>query len=204
MLNNIYIKPIIALLTFILIFACSKDEDPEPANEEEVITLVTLEVTKVGSSSPIKYNFEVEGHDHGDEDHEEEDDDDHDDHDGEHTEIELEANSTYNVSMFIYNDTDPNNIENVTLEIIEEKDEHQIFYAITDELSGFSIASASDDTKDSNGDPLFIKTTWTTTGETSGDVVGYLIHEPTSKTGSTRNDFGGATDFEIEFEVHVE
>ena len=126
MLNNIYIKPIIALLTFILIFACSKDEDPEPANEEEVITLVTLEVTKVGSSSPIKYNFEVEGHDHGDEDHEEEDDDDHDDHDGEHTEIELEANSTYNVSMFIYNDTDPNNIENVTLEIIEEKDEHQI------------------------------------------------------------------------------
>ena len=204
MLNNIYIKPIIALLTFILIFACSKDEDPKPANEEEVITLVTLEVTKVGSSSPIKYNFEVEGHDHGDEDHEEEDDDDHDDHDGEHTEIELEANSTYNVSMFIYNDTDPNNIENITLEIIEEKDEHQIFYAITDELSGFSIASASDDTKDSNGDPLFIKTTWTTTGETSGDVVGYLIHEPTSKTGSTRNDFGGATDFEIEFEVHVE
>ena len=204
MSNNIYIKPIIALLTFILIFACSKDEDPKPANEEEVITLVTLEVTRVGSSSPIKYNFEVEGHDHGDEDHEEEDDDDHDDHDGEHTEIELEANSTYNVSMFIYNDTDPNNIENITLEIIEEKDEHQIFYAITDELSGFSIASASDDTKDSNGDPLFIKTTWTTTGETSGDVVGYLIHEPTSKTGSTRNDFGGATDFEIEFEVHVE
>ena len=204
MSNNIYIKPIIALLTFILIFACSKDEDPKPANEEEVITLVTLEVTKVGSSSPIKYNFEVEGHDHGDEDHEEEDDDDHDDHDGEHTEIELEANSTYNVSMFIYNDSDPNNIENITLEIIEEKDEHHIFYAITDELSGFSIASASDDTKDSNGDPLFIKTTWTTTGETSGDVVGYLIHEPTSKTGSTRNDFGGATDFEIEFEVHVE
>ena len=52
--------------------------------------------------------------------------------------------------------------------------------------------------------PIFQKTTWTTTGETSGDVVGYLIHEPTSKTGSTRNDFGGATDFEIEFEVHVE
>ena len=79
-----------------------------------------------------------------------------------------------------------------------------VFYAITDELSGFSIASASNDTNDSDGNPLFIKTTWTTTGETSGDVVGYLIHEPTSKTGSTRNDFGGATDFEIEFEVHVE
>jgi len=203
MLNNIFIKPIIALFTFILIFACSKDEDPEPANEEETISLVTLEVTKVGSSETIKYNFEVEGHDHDDHG-EEDDDDDHDDHDGEHTEIELEANSSYNVSIFVYNDTDPNNIENITLEIIEEKDEHQIFYAITDELSGFSIASASDDTLDSNGKPLYIKTTWTTTGETSGDVVAYLIHEPTSKTGSTRTDFGGATDFEIDFEVHVE
>jgi hypothetical protein len=201
MLKYIYIKPIITLILFVFIFSCSKDEDPEPASEEELITLVTLEVTKVGSSTPIKYNFEVEGHDHGEEDHEEEDD--HDDHDGEHTEIELEANSSYNVSMFIYNDTDPNNIENITLEIIEEKDEHQVFYAITDELSGFSIVSSSDDNKDSSGKPLFIKTTWTTTGETSGDVVGYLIHEPTSKTGSTRNDFGGATDFEIEFEVHV-
>ena len=57
--------------------------------------------------------------------------------------------------MFIYNDTDPNNVEDITLEVIEEKDEHQIFYAITDELSGFSIKSASDDTLDSSGRPLF-------------------------------------------------
>ena len=175
-------------------------------HEEEVITLVILEVTKVGSLETMKYNFEVEGHDHGEEDHEEEEEegDDHDDHDGEHLEIELEANSSYNVSMMIYNDTDPDNIEDLTPEIIEEADEHQIFYAITDELSGFSISSASNDPVDSDGYPIFQKTTWTTTGETSGDVVGYLIHEPTSKTGSTRNDFGGATDFEIEFEVHVE
>ena len=201
MLKNIFIKPSIALFLFILVFSCSKDEDPEPANEEEVISLVTLEVTKVGSSETITYNFEVEGHAHDDDD--DDDDDDHDGH-GEHTEIELEPNSSYNVSMLIYNDTDPNNIENVTLEVIEEADEHQVYYAITDELSGFSIASASNDNRDSDGNPLFLKTTWTTTGETSGDVVGYLIHEPTLKTGSTRNDFGGATDFEIEFEVHVE
>ncbi len=74
MFKNLHTKPITALFLFILIFACSKDEDPVPANEEEVITLVTLEVSKVGSSEIIKYNFEVEGHDH--DDHEEEKDDD--------------------------------------------------------------------------------------------------------------------------------
>ena len=205
MLKNLYIKPIIALCLFVLIFACSKD-DPNPIHEEEVITRVTLEVSKVGSSNPTTYTFEVEGHDH---DHDDHDDDDHDDedgdeHEGEHTEIELEANSSYNVSISFYNDSDPDNVENITSEIIEEKDEHQIFYEITDELSGFSIASASNDTNDSNGNPLFIKSTWTTTGETSGEVVGYLIHSPTSKTGNTRTDFGGSTDVEIEFEVHVE
>ena len=202
MLKNLYIKPIIALCLLVLIFACSKD-DPDPVHEEEVITKVTLEVSIEGSSNPTTYTFEVEGHDHDheEEDHDEEDDDDHE---GDHIEIELEANSTYNVSISFYNDSDPDNVENITSEIIEEKDEHQIFYEITDELSGFSIASASNDTLDSNGNPLFIKSTWTTTEETSGEVVGYLIHEPTSKTGNTRTDFGGATDVEIEFEVHIE
>jgi hypothetical protein len=202
MSKNIYIKPIIAFCLFILIFACSKD-DPDPVNEEEVITKVTIEITKVGSSNPMTYNFEVEGHDHDNEE-EEEDHDDDDEHEGEHTEIELEANSSYNVSISFYNDSDPADIENITSEVIEEADEHQILYEITDELSGFSIASASNDTVDSNGSPLFQKTTWTTTGETSGEVIGYLIHEPTSKTGNTRTDFGGSTDVEIEFEVHVE
>lgn len=202
MSKNIYIKPIIALCLLILIFACSKD-DPDTVNEEEVITKVTIEITKVGSSNPMTYNFEVEGHDHDNEE-EEGDHDDDDDHEGEHTEIELEANSSYNVSISFYNDSDPADIENITSEVIEEADEHQILYEITDELSGFSIASASNDTVDSNGTPLFQKTTWTTTGETSGEVIGYLIHEPTSKTGNTRTDFGGSTDVEIEFEVHVE
>ena len=49
MLKSIYIKSIIALSLFILILSCSKDSDPDPVHEEEVITLVTLEVTKVGS-----------------------------------------------------------------------------------------------------------------------------------------------------------
>ena len=202
MLKNIYTNSILIISVFLLAISCDKGE-PAVVHEHEVFTRVVLEVKKDGEANFKKYTFEVEGHDdHGDDDH---GDDDHgdDDHGDEHTEVELDTNSTYHVSIFFYNDSDPDNIEDVTLEIIEEADVHQVFYEMT-EIPGFSIAAASDDTKDSNGNPLFLKTKWTTTSETSGDVMAYLIHEPTSKTGSTRADFGGAIDVQIEFEVHVE
>ena len=202
MLKNIYTNSLLIISAFLLVISCDKGE-PVVVHEHEVFTRVVLEVKKDGETNFKKYTFEVEGHDdHGDDDH---GDDDHgdDDHGDEHTEVELDTNSTYHVGIFFYNDSDPDNIEDVTLEVIEEADAHQVFYEMT-EIPGFSIAAASDDTKDSNGNPLFLKTSWTTASETSGDVMAYLIHEPTSKTGSTRADFGGATDVEIEFEVHVE
>ena len=207
MLKNLYKHLILIISVFLLAISCDKGE-PAVVHEHEVFTRVVLEVKKDGETNFKKYTFEVEGHDHHDhDDHGDDDhgDDDHgdDDHGDEHTEVELDTNSTYHVSIFFYNDSDPDNIEDVTLEIIEEADVHQVFYEMT-EIPGFSIAAASDDTKDSNGNPLFLKTNWTTTSETSGDVMAYLIHEPTSKTGSTRADFGGAIDVQIEFEVHVE
>ena len=202
MLKSIYTNSLLIISAFLLVISCDKGE-PVVVHEHEVFTRVVLEVKKDGETNFKKYTFEVEGHDdHGHDDH---GDDDHgdDDHGDEHTEVELDTNSTYHVGIFFYNDSDPDNIEDVTLEVIEEADAHQVFYEMT-EIPGFSIAAASDDTKDSNGNPLFLKTSWTTASETSGDVMAYLIHEPTSKTGSTRADFGGATDVEIEFEVHVE
>jgi|TARA_B100001057_G_scaffold495416_1_gene594397 hypothetical protein len=202
MLKNIYTNTLLIISAFLLVISCDKGE-PVVVHEHEVFTRVVLEVKKDGETNFKKYTFEVEGHDdHGHDDH---GDDDHgdDDHGDEHTEVELDTNSTYHVGIFFYNDSDPDNIEDVTLEVIEEADAHQVFYEMT-EISGFSIAAASDDTKDSNGNPLFLKTSWTTASETSGDVMAYLIHEPSSKTGSARADFGGATDVEIEFEVHIE
>jgi hypothetical protein len=202
MLKNIYTNFLLIISAFLLVISCDKGE-PVVVHEHEVFTRVVLEVKKDGETNFKKYTFEVEGHDdHGHDDH---GDDDHgdDDHGDEHTEVELDTNSTYHVGIFFYNDSDPDNIEDVTLEVIEEADVHQVFYEMT-EISGFSIAAASDDTKDSNGNPLFLKTSWTTASETSGDVMAYLIHEPSSKTGSARADFGGATDVEIEFEVHIE
>jgi hypothetical protein len=90
----------------------------------------------------------------------------------------------------------------MTEEVIEEADEHIVFYELIGD--GISFDTTSGDTVDSEGNALNLVTKWTTTAATVVDVEAYLIHQPTSKTGTTRDDFGGATDVEIEFEAHVE
>jgi len=179
--------------------SCSDNDEPAVVNEEEVITKVTIQVTNLSDSSTSIYTFSVEPHDHSDDD-DNADDDDH--ADGDHMEIELASNSSYLFEFKVLNDTDPNNVENVTLEVIDEADSHQVFYEILD--SSITIEAADDDTFDSNSNPVMLKTIWTTTTATVADVEAFLLHEPTSKIGTTRDDFGGSADVEIDFEAHVE
>jgi len=204
MLKNIFTKAFVfAIILFVV--SCDKDDSPDPENEEEAITKAVLVVTNTSDNSSETYNFEVEGHHHDhDDDHTDDgDDDDVDDHEGEHMEVELESNSTYLFEITFFNESDPNNSIDVTKEIIEEADEHVFFYELTD--SSITIESAAGDTIDSSGDPIHLKTEWTTTSVAIVDIVAYLIHEPITKTGvSTRTDLGGSTDAEIEFEAHVE
>ncbi len=202
MLKNIFTKAFVfAIILFVV--SCDKDDSPDPENEEEVITKAVLVVTNTSDNSSETYNFEVEGHHHDHDDDHVDDDDDDDDHEGDHMEVELESNSTYLFEITFFNESDPSNSIDVTKEIIEEADEHVFFYELTD--SSITIESATGDTIDSSGDPIHLKTEWTTTSAAIVDIVGYLIHEPITKTGvSTRTDLGGSTDAEIEFEAHVE
>ena len=179
--------------------SCSDNDEPAVVNEEEVITKVTIQVTNLSDNSTSIYTFGVEAHDHSDDD-DHADDDDHPD--GDHMEIELASNSSYLFEFKVLNDTDPNNVENITLEVIDEADSHQVFYEILD--SSITIEAANDDTFDSNSNPVMLKTIWTTTTATVADVEAFLLHEPTSKIGTTRDDFGGSADVEIYFEAHVE
>ena len=50
---------------------------------------------------------------------------------------------------------------------------------------------------DSDGIAININTTWTTGDAESGTVRVYLIHGPSSKSGTTRAQFGGGTDVEV-------
>ena len=200
MLKNIYFKATLLSIVLLLI-SCDKDDTPEAENEMEVFSKAVIVVTNLSDDSSETYNFEVEEHDHG-HDHsvlpQTQDDDEH----GDHTVIDLKSGSEYKFEISFLNDTNPNNIIDMTPEVIEEKDEHHVHYELAG--NGIVIESYSGDTIDSNGNALNLVTKWTTSIAAEIDVEAYLIHQPTSKTGTTRDDFGGATDVEIEFEAHVE
>lgn len=192
MFKNIHVK--LLFIAAIAIFtSCEKDE-PKPTHEEEVITTLKIEVTNQGDNTKKTYEFKVE-HDHSN---------DSSSQGGEHqhVEIKLASDTTYKFELTFLNESDSNNVEDATEEIVEEKDEHQIFFELAD--SSITVTAASDDIKDSSNNPIHLKTIWETTSAKVVDVKAYLIHEPTSKTGTKRADFGGATDVEIEFEAHVE
>lgn len=200
MLKNIYLKATL-LSTVLLFIACDKDDVPEAENEMEVFTKTIIKVTNLSDSSSETYEFEVEEHDNGHEHGVIAANEESDDH-GDHVEIELESSSEYKFEISFLNDSDPNNVIDMTGEVIEEADEHYVFYELLS--NRISYESTSGDTIDSNGNALNLVTKWTTTIATVVDVEAYLIHQPTLKSGNTRDDLGGATDVEIEFEAHVE
>lgn len=174
----------IALFSLILLLTftqCSKDEEPVVVNEEEQITTVILSFQKQGETTTNTVTWE----------------------DGQTIPtISLDANSVYSAEISFLDNSDPSDPDNITEEVIEEADEHQVFYQI--QGVSLSISSASNDTSDSNSTPLLLNTEWETAAAGSGSVQVYLIHEPTNKGGNTRDAIGGETDVQINFPVTIQ
>ena len=163
----------------LLLTQCKKD-DPEEIHEHETINRVTLTVTASdGTSNDYTWN---EG-------------------DNEPTVI-LSANTTHRVSISFFDASDASDVEDITPEIIEEADEHFMFYEVAS--ASLTISAASNDTRDSDGIAININTEWTAGDASSGFVRAYLVHGPTSKTGSTRSSLGGGTDVELNFPVQIQ
>ena len=180
---NTYFKTtsqtILSLFFVFTAVQCSKDS-PDEIHEHETINRVTLTVTGAdGTSTDYTWN-------EGDNE----------------PNIMLSANTTHRVSISFFDASDASEVEEVTGEIIEEADEHLVFYEITS--ASLSISSASNDVQDSDGVDININTEWTAGDASSGFVRAYLIHGPTSKTGSTRSSFGGGTDVELNFPVEIQ
>jgi len=164
--------------------ACSNDDNgPEPVNEEEVITTMTIMLTNASGTVTLQTQ-DLDG-------------------DGPNApELTisgpLTANSSYQGSVVLLNETE-SPAENITTEVAEEDEEHQFFYMVTGAISEVSYTD-----EDGNGNPVGITFTLTTGDAGMATLGATLRHEPKKPNNGTLADAGGETDITQTFNVTVE
>lgn len=174
-------------LSIILFSACGP-EDPDPINEEEVITTLKYILTPSGGGDAVTLIFQ--------------------DLDGDGgnaptiTSGILMDSTTYTGTLELLNETETP-AEDITIEVQEEAESHQFFF--TTSLTGMTIDY---DDMDANNQPIGLSSTLTTTGVESGTMTITLKHEPNkSATGVAGGDItnaGGETDIEVTFNIDVQ
>lgn len=168
--------------------SCKKDEPDAPIipNEEEVITTLILTLENPNGET-VEFTWT--------------------DMDGEGDDLpvidapNLEAGVTYNVTAQLLNELEEP-VEDITIEIEEEKDEHQFFYTASEDLT---VTYAD---QDYQGLSYGLNTTLeTTTASTNSTLQVVLIHEPNKtapgvQAGDATN-AGGSTDIQANFTFEV-
>ena len=195
-------------------------QDPDGEGIEDLTIVDSINLKK---STAYTLTFEIlnmhedehddhEGEDH-DDDHEGEDhDDDHegedhdDDHEGEDHDDDHEGED--------HDDDHDDHAEDIGAEIAEEADEHQFFFAFSNDAfanptGDGNIDNASDainyNDSDENGNPLGMNTSWETSSSalSGGSFTVRLQHQPGVKTASSgAND--GDSDFDLTFVLNIE
>ena len=180
MKNSLLIS--ILLLFSIGFIACEK-EDPIIPNEEELITTLKLSFQPVGGGSPVEFSFQdLDG-------------------DGGNAPVitsgVLAPNTSYTCTLELLNEleTPP---EDITEEVEEEGDEHQLFYQISDANLSFSYTD-----QDSKGNPIGIITSSMTGAASTGSLTVILRHQPTKPNDGTADNAGGETDIQVTFDVII-
>ena len=166
-----------------MFFNACKNDDPVIPNEEELITTLNMTMISQDMTDTVHYSFvDLDG-------------------DGGNKPIvmvsALKANTTYSASLTLLNEVE-NPAEDITAEVIEEGDEHQVFYV----LDGANLTMIYDD-MDKNGNPLGVKTTITTGAESNGTMKVILRHEPTKPNNGDPSSAEGETDIEVTFNVAI-
>ena len=187
-----------AVLTLFIFTACEEDEPaPEEENEVEVFTDVKLVFTPTGGGAAVEAAAQ--------------------DPDGAGVQelqvlgaINLAANTSYTLTMVIENCLE-SPCELMNEEIEEEDDEHQFFFAFTNDAftspaGNGNIDSASDpinyNDSDGNGNSLGLNTSWTTGSASTGTFTVQLQHQPDVKT-ATSGSTDGDTDFALTFNLNI-
>ena len=165
------LKFFIAILFFTAVFSCRNSENPEDIHEHEEANKITLTITENGTTNLQSVSFQSGT--------------------GASAPILLENGKVYDVSVAFYHHH--NGIdEDLTSEIIEEKDEHFLKY----QFAGISVnvLRTADDVVRSDNQKLGLKTKWTVQSAPSNAVaIIQLIHAADAVNDSDHNGGGSAT-----------
>ncbi len=178
-----------AMFAFTALVACSEDEPESPVipNEEELITTLKWQLVSQDEQDTLNFLFrDLDG-------------------DGGNAPLvetsDLKANTSYNARISLLNELE-NPVEDITLEVAAEAEDHQFFYESN--LSGLSLSYADSDL---NGKPVGILSTITTTDESSGNLSITLLHMPDKFANGVeagdRTAAGGETDISVSFTINV-
>jgi hypothetical protein len=176
-----------ALALSLVLFSCKK-ETPEK-NDEEVITTVTVKLTPTDGGNPLSFSYE-----------------DLDGPGGNNPSIpaiNLSANKTYSVSIYVLDKT-KNPADSVSNEIKSEADAHRFYFEPT---ANSNIAVDSLD-QDANGVSLGLNSRWTTGAAASGTMKITLRHyggtPPNKLEADPVNSPKSSTDIEIDFPTNIQ
>lgn len=188
------------LLCMGFIVSCSDDEEPMEmeGEEEEEINQVMLTFTPDGGGDAVVATWF--------------------DPDGEGSgapmidAINLAEGVSYTLGLTLTN-TLGSTPEDITAEILEEADEHQLFFSFTngifsDPTGDGNVDNASDpinyNDQDGGGLPLGLSTSWTAGGHTDspGSFNILLKHQPGAKTASSDSNTG-STDIDITLPLNI-
>ena len=175
------------LIAIISLTSCEKDE-PDIPNEEELITTLVYTLTPQGGGAAVEFRFtDLDG-------------------DGGDAPViingTLAANTIYNGAIALLNEAEMPT-EDITEEVEEEDEEHQLFFQVATANATVVYADA-----DVDGNPIGLASTLTTGDASVGTLTITLRHEPDkSASGVAGGDIanaGGETDIEVTFDVTVQ
>ena len=114
----------------------------------------------------------------------------------------LAANTEYTGQLQFLNESEAPS-EDITEEIAEEDEDHQVFFEI-----GISDVTISYNDMDSMGNPIGLSTTVNTGNAGNGNLKITLRHEPVKDASGVSDgniaNAGGETDIEVEIDVNVQ
>jgi len=181
----------LSLIATVFFTSCSSDDNASggPVNEEEVITTLTATLTGGGQTITLTSR-------------------DLDGAEGPNAPVvtvlgNFATNTTYTGSLDLLNEA-ASPAESITEEILEEADDHQFFFNVSNALGNFAYAAPNDE----NGHPVGLNFTFTTGAAAgTGTLTIILRHEPNKSginvsTGDITN-AGGETDIQVSFPISI-